>query len=53
MNRTQEATCDYWLELIIEDSYNEDMSVIEFTQTARLLTDTLTDMREADNAGKR
>ena len=48
MNRTQEETRDYWLELIIEDSYNEDMSVIEFTQTARLLTDTLTNMREDD-----
>ena len=48
MNRTQEETRDYWLELIVEDSYNEDMSVLEFTQTARLLTDTLTNMREAD-----
>jgi hypothetical protein len=50
MNRTQEQTADYWLELAIEDSYNEDMSSLEFGQTALLLIGRLNAMIDADKA---
>jgi len=50
MNRTKEQTADYWLELAIEDSYNEDMSSLEFGQTALLLIDRLNAMIDADKA---
>ena len=50
MNRTMEDTASYWLELAIEDSYNEDMSSLEFGQTALLLIDRLNAMIDADKA---
>jgi len=48
MNRTQEQTAEYWLEMAIEDSYNEDMSSLEFGQTALLLIGRLNAMIAAD-----
>jgi DNA-directed RNA polymerase subunit L len=50
MNRTQEDTASYWLELVIEDSYNEDMSSLEFGQTAHKLINLLHNMILADEA---
>ena len=48
MNRTHEATAEHWLELVVEDSYNEDMSTGEFAQVSRLLIDILNNMIAAD-----
>ena len=45
-----EETANYWLEMVVEDSYNEDMSAGEFGQTSRLLIDLLTNMIAADLA---
>jgi hypothetical protein len=50
MNRTQEATAEYWLEMVVEDSYNEDMSAMEFSQVSHLLIDLLHNMIVADEA---
>ena len=50
MNRTMEDTASYWLELVVDDSYNEDMSAGEFHQTSRLLIDLLNGMIRADKA---
>ena len=45
-----EDTANYWLEMVVEDSYNEDMSAGEFGQTSRLLIDLLSNMILADEA---
>ena len=45
-----EDTANYWLEMVVEDSYNEDMSAGEFNQTSRLLIDLLSNMILADEA---
>ena len=45
-----EDTANYWLEMIVEDSYNEDMSVREFALGSQMLTDLLNSMIAADEA---
>ena len=50
MNRTMEDTANYWLEMVVEDSYNEDMSVREFALVSELLIDLLNNMIAADEA---
>jgi len=53
MNRTMEDTANYWLEMVVEDSYNEDMSAGEFKQTSQLLIDLLSNMILANEAIRR
>ena len=45
-----EDTANYWLEMVVEDSYNEDMSVREFALVSELLIDLLNNMILADEA---
>jgi len=48
-----EDTANYWLEMVVEDSYNEDMSAGEFKQTSQLLIDLLSNMILANEAIRR
>lgn len=45
-----EETANYWLEMVVEDSYNEDMSVREFALVSELLINLLNNMIAADEA---
>ena len=50
MNTTKTVRAERWLELIVEDSYNEDMASLEFVQVTHLLIDLLHNMIAADEA---
>ena len=38
----------HWLEMVVEDSYNEDMDPVEFGQVSHLLIDLLHNMIAVD-----
>ena len=38
----------HWLEMVVEDSYNEDMASLEFVQVTHLLIDLLHNMIAVD-----